>query len=239
VRAASGGSLSPLGWACMDAGRWDDALKAAAEVDDFSTGYQMDIVRPSPRGALVRRTAGSSDTPDPSQNTMAARRRRAPARILGPVLSHPTGDRPLVTLDGAAGGPLQPVVQPVAQQLPDVAAMVGDPGQPLDHGGDAVKDPVVGVEAVRAGALPQRLVDGGQLGRKACGRPDGGRRCAVPPAHLPASGRASGWRSVGRRPARGRPRLGSGRRQTIYNRTSRLPAMPGSTSLAPTWRRIR
>jgi hypothetical protein len=25
VRAASGGSLSPLGWACMDAGRWDDA----------------------------------------------------------------------------------------------------------------------------------------------------------------------------------------------------------------------
>ena len=127
MRAASGGSLSPLGWACMDAGRWDDALEAAAEVDDFSTGYQMDIVGPSPRGAPVRRTAGSSDTPDSSQNTMAARRRRAPARILGPVLSHPTGDRPLVTLDGAAGGPLQPVVQPVAQQLPDVAAMVGDP----------------------------------------------------------------------------------------------------------------
>jgi hypothetical protein len=75
---------------------WDDALEAAAEVDDFSTGYQMDIVGPSPRGALVRRTAGSSDTPDSSQNTMAARRRRAPARILGPVLSHPTGDRPLV-----------------------------------------------------------------------------------------------------------------------------------------------
>jgi hypothetical protein len=72
VRAASGGSLSPLGWACMDAGRWDDALEAAAEVDDFSTGYQMDIVGSSPRGALVRRTAGSSDTPDSSQNTMAA-----------------------------------------------------------------------------------------------------------------------------------------------------------------------
>jgi hypothetical protein len=214
VRAASGGSLSPLGWACMDAGRWDDALEAAAEVDDFSTGYQM-FVGPSPRGALVRRTAGSSDTPDSSQNTMAARRRRAPARILGPVLSHATGDRPLVTLDGAAGGPLQPVVQPVAQQLPDVAAMVGDPGRPLDHGGDAVKGPVVGVEAVRAGPLPQRLVDGGELGPTGVRQARWGRRCAVPPAHLPTSGRASGWRSVGRRPARGRPRLGSGRRQTI------------------------
>src|SRR6266545_3532011 len=32
---------------------------------------------------------------------------------LGPVLGHPAGDRPLVTLDGAAGGTQQPVVQPV------------------------------------------------------------------------------------------------------------------------------
>jgi hypothetical protein len=50
------------------------------------------------------------------------------------------------------------------EQLPDVAAMVGDPGQPLDHGADAGQGPVVGVEAVRAGASPQRLVDGGELG---------------------------------------------------------------------------
>jgi hypothetical protein len=138
--------------------------------------------------------------PDSSQNKMAARRRRAPARILGPVLSHPTGDGLLVTLDGAAGGPLQPVVQPVAQQLPDVAAMVGDPGQPLDHGGDAVKGPVVGVEAVRAGALPQRLVDGGELGPTGVRQARWGRRCAVPPARPPATGRASGWRSGGRHP---------------------------------------
>jgi hypothetical protein len=54
-------------------------------------------------------------------------------------------------------------VQSVAQQLPDVAAMVGDAGQPLDHDGDAVKGPVVGVEAVRAGTLPERLVDQVQL----------------------------------------------------------------------------
>jgi hypothetical protein len=56
-------------------------------------------------------------------------------------------------------------VQPVAQQLPDVPGMVGDPGELLDHRGDARKGPVVAVEAVHAGTLPQRLVDGGKLGR--------------------------------------------------------------------------
>src|SRR6266542_7029522 len=86
-----------------------------------------------PRGAQVRRVTGSSEAPDSSQNTMAARRRRAFARMLGPVLGDPAGDGPLVALDRAAGGALQAVVQPVAQQLPDVAGMVGDPGQPLDH----------------------------------------------------------------------------------------------------------
>jgi DNA-binding CsgD family transcriptional regulator len=31
MRAASGGSLAALGWACLDAGRWDEALELAAE----------------------------------------------------------------------------------------------------------------------------------------------------------------------------------------------------------------
>src|ERR671919_1023941 len=116
-----------------------------------------------PRGAQVRRVTGSSEAPDSSQNTMAARRRRALRRILGPVLGHPTRDGSLVTLHRAAGGTQQAVVQPVAQQLPHVAAMVADPGQPLDHGGHSVEGPVVGVEAVRPGTLAQGLVDGVQL----------------------------------------------------------------------------
>jgi hypothetical protein len=116
-----------------------------------------------PLGAQVRLVTGNSEAPDSSQNTMAARRRRAAARILGPVLSHPAGDGPLVTLHRAASRALQPVVQPVAQQLPDVAAMVADPGQPLDHGRHTLKGPVVAVEAVRAGTLAQGLVDGVQL----------------------------------------------------------------------------
>jgi len=116
-----------------------------------------------PRGAHVRRVTGSSEAPDSSQNTMAARRRRAAARMLGPVLGNPAGNRPLVAFDGAAGGALQAVVQAVAQQLPGVAGMVGDPGQLLDHRRDSGKGPVVGVEAVREGAFALRLVDTVQL----------------------------------------------------------------------------
>jgi hypothetical protein len=103
-----------------------------------------------PTGAQVRRTTGSSETPDSSQNTTTARRRRALRQSLRPVLGHPTGDGLLVALDRATGGALQSVVQAAAQQLPDVAGMVADPGQPLDHAGDAGQGPVVGVEAVRA-----------------------------------------------------------------------------------------
>ena len=47
VRGASGASLSALGWACLDTGRWDDALEAAAEADDLATAYRMDIVSAS------------------------------------------------------------------------------------------------------------------------------------------------------------------------------------------------
>jgi DNA-binding CsgD family transcriptional regulator len=44
ARAASDGSLFPLGWAYLDTGRWDDALKVAAEADDLAAGGQTDIV---------------------------------------------------------------------------------------------------------------------------------------------------------------------------------------------------
>jgi hypothetical protein len=57
----------------------------------------------TPHGAQVRRTTRSSETPDSSQNTTTARRRRVLRQILGPVLGHPAGDRLLVTLDRAAG----------------------------------------------------------------------------------------------------------------------------------------
>src|ERR671930_1184011 len=126
-----------------------------------------------PRGAQVRRVTGSSEAPLSSQNTITARRRRALRQILRPVLSHPAGDRLLVAFDGAPTGALQPPAH-AAQQLPGVARMVTVPGGLPDHGGDAGKGPVVGVEAIGAGALAQRLVDSGTLRvRQARGRPGG------------------------------------------------------------------
>jgi hypothetical protein len=69
----------------------------------------------------------------------------------------------------------------------------------------------------------RRLVDGGELGPAGLRQARWGRRCAVPPARPPASGRASGWRSGGRHPGCQRPRLGSGRRQTIQQRDFASP----------------
>src|SRR5215207_2958736 len=140
-----------------------------------------------PRGAQVRRVTGNSEAPDSSQNTITARRRRALRQILRPVLGHPAGDGLLVALDGAAGGALQPPAH-AAQQLPGVAGMVAGPGQPLDHGGDARKGPVVSVEPMGPGALAQRLVDGGALDlRQARVRPGRATACQrLQPTRLPA-----------------------------------------------------
>src|SRR5215207_7313781 len=112
-----------------------------------------------PRGAQVRRVTGSRETPDSSQKTMTALRRRAFLPDPRPVALHPPLDGSLVALDGPTGGALQPPAQPAAQQLPHMTGVVGDPGDLLDHRGDALKGPVVGVEAVRLGALSERLTD--------------------------------------------------------------------------------
>ena len=112
----------------------------------------------------MRRVAGSSDTADSSQKTMTALRRRAFLPDPRPVALHPPHDGSLIALDGPAGGTLQPPAQPAAQQLPDVPGMVGDPGHLLDHRGDAGQGPVVGVEAMRTGAMSERLADRLKLG---------------------------------------------------------------------------
>ena len=44
VRGASGGVLSALEWACIDGGRWDDALAAAREASDIAAAYKMETV---------------------------------------------------------------------------------------------------------------------------------------------------------------------------------------------------
>jgi DNA-binding CsgD family transcriptional regulator/tetratricopeptide (TPR) repeat protein len=47
VRGASGGTLSSLGWAYLDAGHWDEALAAAAEADSLADAYALHIVAAS------------------------------------------------------------------------------------------------------------------------------------------------------------------------------------------------
>ena len=47
VRGASGAVLSALEWACIDSGRWDDALAAAHEASDIAAAYKMETVAAS------------------------------------------------------------------------------------------------------------------------------------------------------------------------------------------------
>jgi ATP/maltotriose-dependent transcriptional regulator MalT len=44
VRGRSGASLSVLQWACIDSGRWDEALAAAQEASDIAAAYKMESV---------------------------------------------------------------------------------------------------------------------------------------------------------------------------------------------------
>jgi hypothetical protein len=50
------------------------------------------------------------------------------------------------------------------EQRPHPGRVVADPGQALDHGGDAVESPQLPDKAVSGGALQQGLLDLGELG---------------------------------------------------------------------------
>ena len=91
VRGTSGGSLTVLGWAYIDTGRWDEAQEAAAEAADLAEANQMELVAASAdviaatvlalRGdsaAARRHAARALATVDPAEcGLVAARARRA------------------------------------------------------------------------------------------------------------------------------------------------------------------
>ena len=91
VRGTSGGSLTVLGWAYIDTGRWDEALEAAAEAAGLAEANQMEIVAASAdvitatvlalradSGAARRHAARALATVDPAEcGLVAARARRA------------------------------------------------------------------------------------------------------------------------------------------------------------------
>ncbi len=91
VRGTSGGSLTVLGWAYIDTGRWDEALEVAAEAAGLAEANHMDIVAASAdvitatvlalradSGAARRHAARALATVDPAEcGLVAARARRA------------------------------------------------------------------------------------------------------------------------------------------------------------------
>jgi len=91
VRGTSGGSLTVLGWAYIDTGRWDEALEVAAEAAGIAEAGHMDIVAASAdvitatvhalradSGAARWHAARALATVDPAEcGLVAARARRA------------------------------------------------------------------------------------------------------------------------------------------------------------------
>jgi DNA-binding CsgD family transcriptional regulator len=91
VRGTSGGSLTVLGWAYIDTGRWDEALEVAAEAASMAEANQMETIAASAdvitatvlalrgdSGAARRHAARALATVDPAESGLvAARARRA------------------------------------------------------------------------------------------------------------------------------------------------------------------
>ena len=91
TQGTSGGSLTVLGWAYIDTGRWDEALEAAAEAAGLAEANQMELVAASAdvitatvlalradSGAARRHAARALATADPAEcGLVAARARRA------------------------------------------------------------------------------------------------------------------------------------------------------------------
>jgi len=91
VQGTSGGSLTVLGWAYIDTGRWDEALEVAAEAASVAEAGHMDIVAASADaitatvlalradpGAARWHAARALDAVDPAEcGLVAARARRA------------------------------------------------------------------------------------------------------------------------------------------------------------------
>ena len=118
VQGTSGGSLTVLGWAYIDTGRWDEALDVAAEAAGMAEANQMEIVAASAdvitatvlalrgdSGAARRHAARALATVDPAENGLiAARARRAlgvAALADGSYLQAFTQLRGLFSEDGA------------------------------------------------------------------------------------------------------------------------------------------
>ncbi len=134
ILGSSGASLTALGWAHIDTGRWDSALTIAAEASDLAEAYQMDMVAAS--AALITATvqamrgdsAGAREQAakalasiDPADSGLIAARAR---RVFGIAAlddgAHLVAYAQLRQMFGPDGSPLHPVVSYLG--LADLAA---------------------------------------------------------------------------------------------------------------------
>jgi DNA-binding CsgD family transcriptional regulator len=89
IRGTSGGSLTVLGWAYIDTGRWDEALDAAAEAASMAEANQMELIAASAdvitatvlalradSGAARKHAARALATIDPAECGLVAARAR-------------------------------------------------------------------------------------------------------------------------------------------------------------------
>jgi DNA-binding CsgD family transcriptional regulator len=158
VRGTSGGSLTVLGWACIDTGRWDEALDAAAEAAGIAEGSNMEIVAASAdvitatvlalradSGAARWHVARALATVDPAEcGLIAARARRA----LGVAAL-------------ADGSYLQAFTQ--------LCGLFSEDGAPLHNYASYLGVADLAAAAVRA----DRRIEGGDVVEQALGRLDG------------------------------------------------------------------
>jgi DNA-binding CsgD family transcriptional regulator len=134
ILGSSGASLTALGWAHIDTGRWESALTIAAEASDLAEAYQMDMVAAS--AALITATvqamradsAGAREQAaralaaiDPADSGLVAARAR---RVFGIAAledgAHLVAYAQLRQLFGKDGSPLHPVASYLG--LADLAA---------------------------------------------------------------------------------------------------------------------
>jgi DNA-binding CsgD family transcriptional regulator/tetratricopeptide (TPR) repeat protein len=134
ILGSSGASLTALGWAYIDTGRWDSAVTVASEAGDLAEAYQMDMVAAS--AALLTATVlamrGDSAEArtqaaralaciDPAESGLVAARAR---RVYGVAAldegAHLTAYAQLRQMFGPDGAPLHPLVSYLG--LGDLAA---------------------------------------------------------------------------------------------------------------------
>jgi DNA-binding CsgD family transcriptional regulator/RecA/RadA recombinase len=159
VRGTSGGTLTVLGWAYIDTGRWDEALDVAAEAASMAEGNLMDLVAASADAITATVLALRADS--------GAARRHA-ARALATVDQAECGlvvvraRRALGLAALADGSYLQAFTQ--------LRGLFGEDGAPLHNYASYLGVADLAAAAVRA----DRRREGGDVITRALDRLDGG-----------------------------------------------------------------